>query len=516
MVKRGIVSSSHELASFWGAKCLQDGGNVVDAAITTSEVLSVVQNNMCGLGGDMFALVKVGNRVTELNSSGRAAGTASIDFYEKRGLLEIPQRGALGAITVPGMVRGWGDLHERFCTLELVNLLQPAIGYAENGFPITEKYSASISDSVSTIGKFDGWREIFLPQGIVPPAGFNLKQKDLAKSLEAISLHGVDEFYYGGLSELISKGIAAQGGIISKDDLQNHKSNWIENPISTEYRGVKIYETSPNSQAATVLLWLNMLEQFEISDMELDSQEFARIVVETCIKAYAERAKHISDPKYFPLPPNFITKKYAQEVLSNDDSGPVLKEKKSHIPDGDTTYFAIGDSEGNCVSVIQSNYMGFGSGLVPRGTGIVLHDRGCYFSLDRNHHNALVPNKRTFHTLCASVGEKDGETLFAIGSMGGDVQPQIHVQLMTQILDFGVDLQRAIDRPRWIIPTTIYEDPKELCTETSTFSFTPENLAIVPLGGFSSKCGHAQAIYRTEEGLFGAADPRGDGASVGF
>lgn len=516
MAKKAMVSSSHELASFWGTECLRSGGNVVDAAITTSAILSVVQNNMCGLGGDMFAIVKLNGRVVELNASGRAASRATIDFYEEKGFTNIPERGPLAALTVPGMVRGWGDLARRFATKELSELLEPAIEYAENGFPITEKYAGSIKESAPFIGEYEGWREIFLPDGKVPPAGFNLRQKDLASSLKAIASYGSEEFYEGKLSEQLAKGIQESGGVISCDDLKEHKSTWNENPIHTDYRGVRIYETSPNSQAATVLLWLNMLETFPLSEIGMSSAEFQEIMVDTCIRAYYARSKSIGDPEYFSLPSDFTSKKYAGDLLSNPVALDLFEGQSSTRSPGDTTYFAVGDLEGNCISVIQSNYMGFGSGLVPRGTGIVLHDRGCYFSLDRSHHNSLTPGKRTFHTLCASLAEADsGETLFAIGSMGGDVQPQIHIQLMTQVLDFGVDLQRAVDRPRWAIPMTIYEKPSRLILESKEYHGF-EGLATVRLDGLSSLCGHAQAIYRTDEGLFGAADPRGDGASVGF
>jgi gamma-glutamyltranspeptidase / glutathione hydrolase len=516
MVKKGLVSSSHELASFAGARCLQQGGNVVDAALTTSAVLSVVQNNMCGLGGDMFALVKFHGTVAELNASGRAAEMATIDLYRKKGYPAIPPRGPLGANTVPGMVRGWGDLQHKFGAKEFGDLLAPAIHYADDGFPITEKYVRSISDSSGDLGRFENWRKIFLPDGKVPRPGYNLVQKDLAGSLRAIAKSGVDEFYEGTLGKKITEGIAKQEGIITQADLEAHRSTWIEHPLSIDYRGIKIYETSPNSQAVTVLLWLNMLEKYDLSSMQPDSEAFLKLMHQTCLKAYAERAKSIGDPKSNPLPPEFITKKFAEAVLGR-------REAKEHhprrfgAPEGDTTYFAVADSEGNCVSVIQSNYMGFGSGLVPEGTGIVLHDRGCYFSLDPSHHNALAPGKRTFHTLCASLGEKDGETLFAIGSMGGDIQPQIHAQLMTQVLDFGVDLQSAIDRPRWIIPSTIYENPSAIYTEVTAPKISGSNgLDVISLNGPSSLCGHAQAILRTSSGLFGAADPRGDGASVGF
>jgi gamma-glutamyltranspeptidase len=515
MARKGMVSSSHELASFWGANVLLKGGNVVDAAIATSAVLSVVQNNMCGLGGDLFALLKVNGKVVELNSSGRAAELAAIDFYEKKGFSHIPTSGPLSANTVPGMVRGWGEL-SKLGTMEINELLQPAINYAEDGFPITEKYVQSIRNSEQSLGAFDEWDKIFLPKGRVPDPGIVFKQKDLAASLRTIAKLGADDFYEGELSKKITDGVAQQEGIISSEDLRNHESNWNDNPLSTNYRGVKVYETSPNSQAATVLLWLNMLESFELDKMELGSDKYDKIMLDTCLKAYAQRAKSIADPQFFPLKPGFTSKKFAEELLNSNETDQFPGSKATRA-DGDTTYFAVADSEGNCLSVIQSNYMGFGSGLVPEGTGIVLHNRGCYFSLDRSHHNSIAPGKRTFHTLCASIGEKDDEMLFAIGSMGGDVQPQIHAQLMTQIIDFKEDLQHAIDRPRWVVPMTIYESPSKIYTEFEpSRSLRTNGLEVIQSNCLSSLFGHAQAIYRKENGLFGAADPRGDGASVGF
>jgi len=515
MARKGIVSSSHELASFWGANVLLKGGNVVDAAIATSAVLSVVQNNMCGIGGDLFALVKVNGKVTELNSSGRAAEMATIDYYEKNGFSQIPTSGPLSANTVPGMVRGWGELL-KLGTMEIGELLEPAINYAEGGFPVTEKYVQSIRNSRQSLGPFEEWKRIFLPAGRIPDPGFVFKQKDLAESLRTIAKLGVDDFYEGELSKRITDGVARQGGMITADDLRNHKSNWNAHPLSTNYRGIKIYETSPNSQAATVLLWLNMLESFELAELKLGSDKLSKVMLDTCLKAYAQRAKSIADPSFFPLQLDFTSKKFAEEVLNSKETHRSLGSKATEVA-GDTTYFAVADSEGNCLSVIQSNYMGFGSGLVPERTGLVLHNRGCYFSLDRSHHNSIAPRKRTFHTLCASLGEKDDETLFAIGSMGGDVQPQIHIQLMTQVIDFNVDLQCAIDRPRWIVPMTIYERPSKIYSEFGpSRSMSTNGLEVVQSDGLSSLFGHAQAIYRKENGLFGAADPRGDGATVGF
>ncbi len=524
MSSKGLVASSHQLASFWGAKILSEGGNVVDAAITTSAVLCVTQNNFCGLGGDLFSLVKFGGKIFNINGSGRASENATIKFYrDEKGLESIPSRGPLAALTVPGIVHAWGELHSRFATIELKKLLEPAISYAENGVPLTINYVNSIRDAVPLIGKFSGWSEIFLPNNSVPSVGTLFKQRDLASSLREIANDGTSELYQGKLSERIVKGIAELGGLLTKEDFAKHTSTWCE-PLKTDYRGTTVYETAPNSQAATMLLWLNMLEEYDISKLEADSPKMFEILLDTCLRAYEERAKYITDPAFLELPREFTSKEFAAKVLSRNIRGSASRDA-SKDP-GDTTYFAVGSSNGDSLSVIQSNYMGFGSGLVPKGTGIVIHNRGCYFTLDERHHNALKPGKRTFHTLCASLGErKSGKTLFSLGSMGGDIQPQVHALLMTRILDLNMDPQIAIDYPRWIIPFTIYERPSTVYLEPGLEGLVPAARKIAESAGLSletyktlsSIAGHAQAICFGEDGtLAGGADPRGDGAAVGY
>ncbi|MDH2899834.1 MAG: gamma-glutamyltransferase, partial [archaeon] len=312
--------------------------------------------------------------------------------------------------------------------------------------------------------------------------------------------------------------------LINESDLKNHSSTW-QVPPKTNYRGVNIFETAPNSQAATVLLWLNMLEEYDLPNKYLiDSPELFEILVDTCLKSYAERAKQIADPAYYELKPEFLSKEFARTLLGSRLDLFALPNQKQKVS-GDTTYFTVGNSEGDCVSAIQSNYMGFGSGLVPEGTGLVLQNRGCYFSLDERHHNALAPLKRTFHTLCASFGESEsGRTLFSLGCMGGDIQPQVHVQLMTKILDYGIDPQKAIDSPRWVIPFSIYEKPSVIYFEPGIDVVTSQKenivrakgLALEKFDSLSSLTGHAQAIQFSEDLLKGAADPRGDGAPIGF
>jgi gamma-glutamyltranspeptidase len=524
-VRDGLVASSHELASFYGAKMLSEGGNVVDAALTTSAMLCVTQNNLCGIGGDLFALIKINGKVLYLNGSGRAAEKATIDFYRnEKKLTSIPHRGPLAAPTVPGIVHAWGELHSKFGSADLKKILAPAIHYARDGYPITRNYSLSIRASSNSLGEYSEWSKIFLPNGSSLEPGFLLRQRDLANSLEQIANEGTSTFYKGALADKIAKGVEKQGGLISGDDLKNHTSSW-STSVQTSYRGLKVYETAPNSQAATVLLWLNMLETYDLAkEYPLDSAKLVDVLVETCLKAYQERGKKITDPDFLPLDPKFLSKEFARDLLGSS-LDTVLETPKIGRSSGDTTYFAVGNSNGDCLSVIQSNYMGFGSGLVPEGTGLVLHNRGCYFSLDEHHHNALRPRKRTFHTLCASMGETEsGETRFAIGSMGGDIQPQVHVQLMTKVLDYGVDPQRAIDAPRWVLPFTIYEKPSSVYFEPGFEPLIPElkksigarGLGLEQFDTMSSQTGHAQMILFDKDSLAGAADPRGDGAAVGF
>ncbi|MEM0120428.1 MAG: gamma-glutamyltransferase [Thermoprotei archaeon] len=519
MGRGGMVSSSHPLASLAGLRILEAGGSIVDAVIATSATLAVVQNNMCGLGGDLFALLKIGDRVIGLNGSGRAGERATIDLYEKLGYTSIPTHGPLSAITVPGMVHAWGEMHKRYGRMELKTLLGDAILYAERGFPVSYGYAHSISSARQTLGRYINWAEIFLPRGEPPKPGDVLVQRDLASSLKIIAEEGCQTYYDGDLADKIISGIEVEGGILTEEDFRRHTTTWDE-PLTTDYRGVKVYETAPNSQAATVLLWLNMLEEFDLPTYRPDSAELLVLLFRTCRLAYRERAKWIADPEYLKLPDDFLSKEYAKKLLGDTSLKPTNISPPSG-GEGDTTYFAVMNGEGECASVIQSNYMGFGSGVVPKGTGLVLHNRGCYFTLKREHHNSLRPNKRTFHTLCASVGLVDNETRFCLGSMGGDVQPQVHVQLITRLVDYGMDIQEAIDAPRWAATGTIYDQEQEFHVEEdysgllptlAKAGFTPK---ITPR--FSSLMGHAQGIVRLPNGsLMGGADPRGDGAALGY
>jgi len=276
----------------------------VDAAIATSAALAVVQNNMCGLGGDLFALLRVGGTLVGLNGSGRAGERATIDLYEKLGYNSIPTHGPMSAITVPGMVHAWGEMHKPYGKLEFKSLLSEAIYHAERGFPVPYGYAHSVASASTTLGRYHNWAEIFLPGGEPPRPGSILRQKDLANTLKTIAEEGCETYYGGNLLDTIIRGIEAEGGILTEEDFRRHRSTWDEH-LSTDYRGVKVYETAPNSQAATVLLWLNMLEHFDLSAYRPESAELLSLLFRTCTLAYKERAKWIADPEYLKLPPTF-------------------------------------------------------------------------------------------------------------------------------------------------------------------------------------------------------------------
>ncbi len=511
MSSRGIVASSSIQASIIGSRVLEKGGNVVDAAIATSAALAVTQNNLCGLGGDMFALVRMGGKgITDVNGSGASGSLASIDTYEGMGIKEMPQRGEYSAVTVPGLVRGWETIHSMHGSMEFRELLRPAIQLASGGFPITHNYSSSIAVSSRYLAQYN-WKDLFMPGGHVLDPGAIFRQKDLASTLEEIASDGPSTFYDGHLQERIISGLEKHDSLIASEDFRKHRTS-TGKPAHTEFAGTTIYETSPNSQGVTVLLWLNILKEMQEDPARATTGD----VLNSGLIAYRERAKWITDPALRKLPPDFLSSSYARKVMENAEgqySGSVVSDR------GDTTYFTVADSEGNAVSMIQSNYMGFGSGIVPDGTGFVMQNRGAYFTLDRSHHNALAPGKRTFHTLCASMGEKDGEFAFSLGTMGGDIQPQIHVQIMESILVDHVDMQLALDRPRWAIPHTIYENPSSILFEQSMdaekATALKKVMKAVSVNDLSSQFGHAQGIVSLGDGvIMGGADPRGDGLAI--
>jgi len=514
---KGVIASSSQVASVAGAKIASMGGNVADVAIATSSVLCVTQNNLCGLGGDMFALIRMNDKeVMDLNASGRAFEQATIDYFREKGLSTLPARGPGGAITVPGIVSGWKHIHSKYCTMEVKDLLDPAIRAAEEGFPVTQNYSESIRISSKVFSGMHEWNRTFMPDGEAPAPGTVFRQKELAKSLRALADDGLSSFYDGHLADLIFRGLEGTGCLLQTSDLRKHTATFGK-AGSTEFKGSRIYETGPNSQAYTTLLWLNLLKAGAKDEDSIENESLSRII-ETGMIAYAQRDRYITDPKFHPIPEEFTTLKFAKKIL---DGKTATRSANQDADDpGDTTYMCVADSEGNSLSWIQSNYMGFGSGVMPAGTGFVLQNRGSYFSLDPEHHNALAPFKRTFHTLCAGMIEEDGAFKASFGAMGGDIQPQLHMQMILPLLSDSSDPQGIIDRPRWAFPYTIYEKPSEIICESGELKdeigafYGKEK---VSYKGFSSQFGHAQIVTMLPSGtVIGGSDHRGDGISMPF
>lgn len=515
--QKGVVSTSTIQASMEGARIVEKGGNVADAAITSSTVLAVTHNDACGLGGDLFALLKInGKSIVDINGSGKSSHNTSITLFRERGLKKIPKFGGNSALTVPGIVDALNIIHKNFATMELNELLEPAIRLAREGFPVTHSYVDSIYKAKNHLGTL-GWGKVFTPSGKIPRVGSVFKQPDLAETLSLIAKEGPDTFYNGFLADKILKGLENTEVVLDEHDFKTH-SGMIGQPLVTDYKGHKIYENNPNSQGATVLLWLNLFKTAYPSNDELSIKDKIRMEINTGQIAYSQRAKHIGDTDNIKLPTGFLSDGYSEDLLEKPVGREVNGDEVNDL--GDTTYFAIADTDGNSASVIQSNFNGFGSGIVPEGTGFVLQNRGSYFSLNENHHNRLRPSTRTFHTLTAAMAEDcDGEIQFSLGTMGGDIQPQIQFQLIRDIVDEGLDPQLAIDRPRWSFPHSIYENPASLRIEKSfplDSSITEIlNMLITRIPDLSPEMGQAQIIQRNISGVvIGGADPRGDGFAI--
>ncbi len=523
LASEGLVTSAHPLASLAGVRVMQEGGNAFDAAIAVNAVLNVTQPHMCGVGGDIFYLIYSAKEgfVRFLNGSGRAAKRASIEYYLEYGLKKIPSYGQLACVTVPGCVSGWEALNRGYGSKSLGELLRFAVEYALKGFPVSRGLADAI-EQVSQTNPPDSWVRVYMPFGRVPKEGEVLKQEDLGRSLRVVAEGGAEAFY-AMLAEEISK--SEPDILLAEEDFKAHTSDWGE-PISTEYRGFRVYETQPNTQAISTLIALNVLENFNLKERNHLSADTIHIMVEAIRLAYEDRARYVADPSYIKIPvERLLSKSYASELRSRISLSRALPyaDNASIKEEGDTTYFAVVDKDRNCVSCVQSLYHPFGSRIVVGRSGVTLHNRGSYFTLDSKHHNRLEPGKRPFHTLCASITFSEDEPYIVLGSMGGDGQPQTHLQILSSIIDYGLNIQEAIYTPRWLLPGTIYEKHKILLLEGSFLGSVVEGLKalghrvsiVEPL---SSTMGHAQGVLISEGGkvLYGGADPRGDGLAIGY
>jgi gamma-glutamyltranspeptidase / glutathione hydrolase len=460
----GVIATSQPLASAAGLRVLQDGGNAIDAAVTAAAVLSVVEPHMNGIGGDLFAIVYSAKtkRVHVLNASGRSAQAATIEEFTRRELTSIPYRGEL-SVSVPGTVDGWHELLANHGTRTMAQALGPAIQYARQGYAVSEIIATGWEAQVKTLANDPAAAATFLVDGRAPNPGEVVRNPNLANSLELIAKEGRDAFYRGPIAKAIGEDMKARNGLLTEADFAAHHSDWVE-PISTTYRGYEVLELGPNTQGIVALQMLNILEGFDLKALGHNSGEYLHHLVEAKRIAFADRNAWIADAEAMPAEAlkRMLSKEYAAERRREIDPAKAVESYRPlSIPGrttpseprpeayGDTIYLTAADREGNVISLIQSIYEYFGAGIVAGDTGIVLHNRGGQFSLDPAHPNALAPGKRPFHTLVPAMVLKDGRPWFSFGVMGGDMQPQGHVQVLVNLIDFGMNVQEAGEAARF-------------------------------------------------------------------
>ena len=518
--RRGMVASAHSYATLAGLDVLRSGGTAADAAVAVNAVLGVTQPENCGVGGDIFCLYyeAATGRVHFLNGAGRSGSRASLAELRRRGMERLPVTGP-ATVSVPGCVRGWAMLLERFGTRSLSELLQPAIHWASRGFPMGSLLSQVIRENLA-VHKDAEWQQVFVPGGKNPAFGELLIQADLGRTLSELATEGPDLFYHGRVGQAIARRMQADG-FLTQDDLARHTGEWAE-PISTSYRGRTVYQTPPPTQGLVALLGLNILEGLWLADHRPQSIEHLHMLVEISKLAYADRDRWIADPAHAGVPVSgLLAKSYA--ARRRDEFDP----SKAHAypfgdPTGDTTGFVVADERGNLISVIQSLFNAFGSGVVPPGTGVVLQNRGRHFTTDPEHPSALAPGKRPFHTLMACIATRDGRPELGFATMGGNGQAMFHLQVLTNLFDYGMDIQEAIERPRFLIGAFLPGDSDDMTHIESRVSadvlagLVARGHRVTAAPELFWRCGHAHGIVRREGTLMGGADPRGDGLALGF
>jgi gamma-glutamyltranspeptidase / glutathione hydrolase len=450
IARNGMAATSQPLATQVALDILKRGGNAIDAAIAANAVLCVMEPTGAGIGGDIFAIIWSADKqkLFGLNGSGRSPRSLKIDYFRENGMDLIPSYGPL-PVTVPGCVDGWYEMNELFGRMPMKDLLQPAIAYARDGFPVSEVIAYYLKRNAEMLKEYPNIKEVFMPGGKAPEKGEIFRNPQLANTLDKIARGGRNEFYKGSIARDIDFFMKKQGGFLSYEDLARHHSEWVE-PVSSTYRGYEVWELPPNGQGIATLQMLNILEGFDIPSMGFGSPEYMHVFTEAKKLAFEDRAKYYADPVYSNIPiAQLISKKYAasrRKLISPVKAAKIYESGK--IEAGNTIYLTVADKYGNMVSLIQSNYRGMGSGMCPTGLGFVLQDRGELFSLEEGHNNAYAPGKRPFHTIIPGFITKNGKPWISFGVMGGDMQPQGQAQIIVNLIDFKMNLQEAGDAPR--------------------------------------------------------------------
>ncbi len=531
MAPHGMVATSQPLAAQVGLEVLRQGGNAIDAAIATNAAIGLMEPMSCGVGGDLYAIVWDANsrKLYGLNASGRSPYAATIDLYHGKGFHEIPTSGPL-SWSVPGCVGGWEALRARFGTRHFSELLEPSIRYAEEGFPVSPVIAGYWKAGATRFGHDADFARTYLPAGHAPRPGDVFRNPQLARTYREIAEHGRDGFYRGRIAHEAVAYSESHGGLLSLRDFEDDSPTWVD-PVSATYRGYEVWEIPPPGQGIAALEMLNLLEGYDLRGLGPRSADYWHLFLEAKKLAYADRARYYTDPDFAQVPvAELVSKSYAEtrrKRISMDRAMTHVDAGDPRLGRSDTIYLCTVDKDRNCVSLIQSNYNGFGSGLVAGDLGFALQNRGALFALDPNHRNRLEPHRRPFHTIIPAMVTREGKPWLVFGVMGGDMQPQGHVQILVNLLDFGMNLQEAGEMLRMehvgsATPTgrpmaagggTVQAEdgfPQELLEDLRRRGHHVET---VPVNG-----GGYQAIQIDPDTnmLHGASERRKDGAAVGY
>ncbi len=510
---RNVVATSQPLATQAGIAMLQRGGNAIDAALATAITLTVVEPCSNGAGSDLFAIVADGGQLVGLNASGRAPAAASLNRYAGRAA--VPQRG-WESVTIPGAVSGWVALSQRFGALPFADLFEPAIRYARDGFAVSSVIAGKWALAVAVLPHDLGFAEHFMPRGRAPHIGERFANPNLAATLEKIAATHGNAFYRGELARAMAAHAKAHGAVHALSDFADHTIDWVD-PLALGYRGLDVHEIPPNGQGIAALMALGILRSFDLASLAPDSTASQHLQIEAMKLAFADAYRYVSDPRTMEFSPErMLDPDYLARRARLIDPARAQKFGPGEPPRGGTVYLCAADSRGMIVSLIQSNYMGFGSGVVVPGTGISLQNRGAGFSLAANHPNALAGGKRPFHTIIPGFLTRDGEPLGAFGVMGGPIQPPGHVQTLVRMIDYRMNPQAALDAPRWKVGDGLSIDLEPSASAELRAGLARLGHDLTPLEDSYMDFGAGQVVLRGEDGYVAASDSRRDGQAAGY
>ena len=452
IAQNGMAATSNPLSTQVALDVLKAGGNAIDAAIAANAMEGVVEPHVNGIGGDLFAIVwdAKTKKLYGLNGSGRSPKSLTLAEFKKRGLKYIPSTGPL-PVSVPGCVDAWFELHKKFGSMPMSKVLEKAVSYARNGFPVHGEFASALTKVQANYGKYPNVDKHYYPNGKVAGEGDIFKNPNLGNTLERLGKEGRDVFYKGDMAKTMDAFMKKNGGFLSYEDLASHTSTWID-PVSVNYRGYDVWELPPNGQGIAALQMLNILEGYDFSKIKVGSAEHIHLFTEAKKLVFEDRAKYYADMDFAKIPvKSLISKEYAAErrkLINPNRASRHFDAGNPALKDGDTIYLTVADKDGNMVSLIQSNYRGFGSGMMPDGLGFMFQDRGEMYSLNEGENNTYAPGKRPFHTIIPAFMTKDGQPIMSFGVMGGAYQPMGHTQIVMNVVDFGMNVQEAGDFPR--------------------------------------------------------------------